>query len=107
MNTLQSGYTCSQAADMAMKRLHQGVKEGTLAYEAKYEFYLKSFYHYSSKHPAVRVDKRTLYNSFVGGIIALWKSCAKGERPRLTAEGIEEIMEKPSNYIAKTSSTYS
>lgn len=105
--TPKSGYTCSQAADMAMKRLKQDVKKGTPEYTAGHDFYLKQFYHYSSKHPAVRVDKKKLYNSFVGFMITLWKSCAEGERPRLTAESIEEIMEKPSNYIARSSSTYS
>jgi len=40
-------------------------------------------------------------------MIALWKSCAEGERPRLSKEDIENIIKNSSDYISKISKTYS
>lgn len=105
--TPQAGYTCSQAATMVMKRLKHSIKKGTPGYKGAHDNYLKSFYYYRNKHSGLQVGKKEIPNSFVGSMIAFWESCAEGERPILTTETIEEIMEDSSAYIKKTKKTYS
>ena len=48
VSTPQPGYTCSEAAHTAMRRLGYGVERGTPEYEARHGYYLKTFYHYLS-----------------------------------------------------------